>query len=66
VQKRWNFNLPPDVSVLIIRHYKEVLKHKIKTGKALRKHNLHGEKAVSVLLILFISDNKRCHTTYAP
>jgi len=33
VQKIWNFDLPPDVSVLIIRYYKEALKHKMKKGK---------------------------------
>ena len=31
-------------------------------GKALRKHSLHGKIAASVLLKLFISGNKRCHT----
>jgi len=31
-------------------------------GKALRKHNLHGKTAASVLLKLFINGNERCHT----
>ena len=34
--------------------------------KALRKHSLHRKVAVSVLLKLFISSNKICHTTDAP
>jgi len=35
-------------------------------GKALRKHSLHGKIAASVLLKIFISGYKRCHTTDAP
>jgi len=35
-------------------------------GKALRKHSLHEKTAASVLLKLFISGNKWCHTTDAP
>jgi len=35
-------------------------------GKALRKHSLHEKTAASVLLKLFISSNKWCHTTDAP
>jgi len=34
-------------------------------GKVLRKHSLHGEKAASVLVKLFISGNKKCYTTEA-
>jgi len=34
--------------------------------KALRKHNIHGKTAASVLLKLVISGNGRCHTTDAP
>jgi len=32
-------------------------------GKALRKHSLHGRKAASVLLKLFISGTERCYIT---
>jgi len=39
---------------------------KLMKGKGLRKHSLHGKTAASVLLKLFISGNKRCHTTDAP
>jgi len=35
-------------------------------GKTLRQHSLLGKTAVSVLLKLFISGNKRFHTTDAP
>ena len=35
-------------------------------GKALRKHRLQEKTAASVLLKLFISSNKSCHTTDAP
>jgi len=34
--------------------------------KALRKHSLHEKTAASVLLKLFISSYKWCHTTDAP
>jgi len=36
------------------------------TGKALRKHSLHGKIAAAVLLKLFISGNGRCHTPDTP
>ena len=39
---------------------------KLVKGKALRKQSLYGKIAVSVLLKLFISVNKRCHTTDSP
>jgi len=39
---------------------------KLRKGKTLRKHSLHGITEASVLLKLFISSNKRCHTTNAP
>jgi len=35
-------------------------------GKALRKHSMHTKKTASVLLKLFISGDKGCHTTDAP
>jgi len=43
-------------------HYVSI---KMRKGKALRKHSLHGKTAASVLLKLFISGNERCHTTVA-
>jgi len=39
---------------------------KLRKGKALRKHNLHGIRTASVWWKLFISGNARCHTTDAP
>jgi len=39
--------------------------HKLRKEQALRKHGLRGQIAVSVLLKLCISDNKRCHITDA-
>ena len=39
---------------------------KSKKGKVPRKYELHGGKAASVLLKLFINGNQRCHTTDAP
>ena len=35
-------------------------------GKVLRKHNLQGEIATSVILKPFIDPNERCHITDAP
>ena len=35
-------------------------------GKAFSKQNMYGKIAASVLLKLFISGNKKCHTTDAP
>ena len=35
-------------------------------GKVLRKHNLQGKKATSVLLKLFIDPYERCHISDAP
>ena len=35
-------------------------------GKALRKQSLHEKTAAWVLLKVFISSNKWCHTTDAP
>jgi len=37
--------------------------NKLRKGKALRKHSLHGNIAAYVLLNLFISGNARCHIT---
>jgi len=39
---------------------------KLKKGKPLRKHSLHGRTAASVQLKLIISGNRRFHTTDAP
>ena len=39
---------------------------KLMKGKALRKHSLHEKTAASVLLKLFISGNKWCHTHWRP
>jgi len=34
-------------------------------GVVQRKYTLHGKKAASILLKLFIGGNKRCHATNA-
>jgi len=41
-------------------------KNKLMKGKTLRKYSLYENIAASVLLKLFISSNKRCHTTDTP
>ena len=39
---------------------------KLMKEKAPRKHSLHGETAVTVLLKLYISGNERYHCTDVP
>ena len=39
---------------------------KLRKGKALGKHSLHGKTTAQVLLKLFISGNERCRTTDDP
>ena len=40
--------------------------NEMRKGKYLRKHNMHGQIAASVLFKLFISCNEKCHNTDAP
>ena len=58
--------------IIIMFYLKNILYRSLKTcskteeREALRKQGLNEKTTASVLLKLFISGNKRCHTTDAP